>query len=124
MCPVTRKYACAVNNRGADQPLHLHSLISTMAVCYLDSVIPCICNSLNFKTYSQQHHVNKPMYFRSHGISRLQRRLRAYIIFLISALKDCGYSLERPLNGVLARIAPMRRLLMNKRIYVLSVKQF
>ena len=28
-----------VNNKGADQPAHLHSLVSTFVVRYLDSMI-------------------------------------------------------------------------------------
>ena len=30
------------NNKGADQPAHPHSLISTFAVCFLDSIIPLL----------------------------------------------------------------------------------
>ena len=30
------------NNKGADQPAHPHSLISTFAVCCLDSIIPLV----------------------------------------------------------------------------------
>ena len=29
-----------VNNKGADQPAHPRSLISTIVVCYLDSITP------------------------------------------------------------------------------------
>ena len=30
------------NNKGADQPVHMHSLISTFVVRYLDSIIPLL----------------------------------------------------------------------------------
>ena len=30
------------NNKGADQPVHPHSLISTFVVCCLDSIIPLV----------------------------------------------------------------------------------
>ena len=30
------------NNKGADQPVHLRSLISTFVVCCLDSIIPLV----------------------------------------------------------------------------------
>ena len=30
------------NNKGADQPAHLRSLISTFVVHYLDSIIPLV----------------------------------------------------------------------------------
>ena len=33
------------NNKGADQPAHPHSLISTFVVCCLDSIIPILAKS-------------------------------------------------------------------------------
>ena len=30
------------NNKGADQPAHPHTLISTFVVCCLDSIIPLV----------------------------------------------------------------------------------
>ena len=38
------------NNKGADQPVHRHSLISAFVVHRLDSVIPALVESNNFKT--------------------------------------------------------------------------
>ena len=32
----------SVNNKGADQPAHLHSLISTSFVRFLDSMTPAV----------------------------------------------------------------------------------
>ena len=37
------------NNKGADQPAHSRSLISTFVVRYLDSIIPIQMNLLNIK---------------------------------------------------------------------------
>ena len=34
-----------VNNKGADQPVHLRSLISTFVVCSLDSIISLVSKS-------------------------------------------------------------------------------
>ena len=43
MTRVTRKPVLPyVNNKGADQPAHLRSLISTFVVCCLDSIIPLV----------------------------------------------------------------------------------
>ena len=33
------------NNKGLDQPVHLHSLISAFLVCCLDSIIPLVSRS-------------------------------------------------------------------------------
>ena len=38
-----------VNNKGADQPAHLRSLISAYVVCCLDSMIPLVSNFLYTK---------------------------------------------------------------------------
>ena len=52
-----------VNNKGADQPVHLHNLISTFDVCFLDSIslvsifaisglLACFCSRAEwFKSY-------------------------------------------------------------------------
>ena len=37
------------NNKGADQPAHLRSLISTFVVCCQDRIIPLVYNVGNFK---------------------------------------------------------------------------
>ena len=34
-----------MNNKGADQPAHPHSLISTFVVCCLDSIMSLVCIS-------------------------------------------------------------------------------
>ena len=34
-----------VNNKGADQPVHLRSLISAVVVRYLDGIIPILAKS-------------------------------------------------------------------------------
>ena len=38
-------FAMYANNKGADQPAHPHSLISTFVVRYLDSIIPTLAKS-------------------------------------------------------------------------------
>ena len=47
--PVFFSFLPYVNNKGADQPVHPHSLISTFVVHCLDSIIPCFYIR-NFKT--------------------------------------------------------------------------
>ena len=38
-----------VNNKGADQPAHLRSLISTFVIRYLDSIISKLDTSMQFQ---------------------------------------------------------------------------
>ena len=44
ICEQQRRRSDA-NNKGADQPAHPRSLISTFVVRYLDSIIPILANS-------------------------------------------------------------------------------
>ena len=40
-----------VNNKGSDQPVHLHCLIRTFAICFLDSIIAelTVCKKINIQ---------------------------------------------------------------------------
>ena len=46
LCRVLRNlFLPYANNKGADQPAHSHSLISTFIVCYLHSIIPSLAKT-------------------------------------------------------------------------------
>ena len=52
MSHVMRKRVPYVNNKDADQPAHLRSLINTFIVHCLDSIIPVLAKIQNFKALS------------------------------------------------------------------------
>ena len=39
------------NNKGADQPVHPHSLISTFVICCLDSIVPILAIAKILRLY-------------------------------------------------------------------------
>ena len=86
-------------NKGADQPAHLHSLISTFVVQCLDSIIST-CYSRNFKTLANlivlsltwsQTHEDRFSYDEAHIISASS----CYLITGSLKMKICYYHLSK-----------------------------